>query len=123
LVGFLLQAAALVLLWQSKELLLLVIGGGIYTLGSGIAQPSMYALAADRADPARRGAAMATYTMGFQLGSGVGRVLWGLIIERFGYSVMYACTRVPLMLAIGSVSTAMARSDKRSAPDAAPTPR
>jgi MFS family permease len=104
LVGFMLQLAGLVLLWQSKDLLPLVAGGGVYTLGSGIAQPSMYALAADRADPARRGAAMATYTMGFQLGSGIGAVVGGLIIEQFGYSVMYACSLVPLVAAIGSVS-------------------
>jgi predicted MFS family arabinose efflux permease len=67
----------------------------------GVSQPSLYALAADRSHPARRGAAMATYTMGFQLGSGVGALVWGTTIEWFGYSVMYACTLLPLLAAIG----------------------
>lgn len=111
LAGFALQAAGLLLLWQSKDLLPLVLAGGVYTLGSGIAQPSLYALAADRADPARRGAAMSTYTMGFQLGSGVGAVVWGVVIEQFGYSMMYACTLIPLAAAIGSVTRGMLRGE------------
>ena len=100
MLGFGVQIIGLVCLWQSRELLLLTLGGGLYTLGAGVAQPTLYALAADRAAPERRGAAMATYTMGFQLGSGLGAVLWGTTIEHFGYHVMYACTFVPVLAAI-----------------------
>jgi MFS family permease len=98
--GFGVQMLGLGLVWQSRELAPLIAGGGLYTLGSGISQPSLYALAADRAAPERRGAAMATYTMGFQLGSGLGAVVWGTTIEHLGYQVMYACAFVPLGAAI-----------------------
>jgi MFS family permease len=98
--GFGVQMLGLGLVWQSRELAPLIVGGGLYTLGSGISQPSLYALAADRAAPQRRGAAMATYTMGFQLGSGLGAVVWGTTIEHLGYQVMYACAFVPLGAAI-----------------------
>jgi predicted MFS family arabinose efflux permease len=43
---------------------------------------------------------MATYTMGFQLGSGVGAVFWGSTIQSFGYHVMYGWTFVPLLAAV-----------------------
>ena len=99
--GFGVQMLGLGLVWQSRELAPLILGGGLYTLGSGISQPSLYALAADRAAPQRRGAALAPYTMGFQLGSGLGAVIWGTTIEHFGYQVMYACAFVPLGAAIG----------------------
>ena len=82
---------------------LLIAAGGLYTLGGGMSQPSLYALAADRAAPGRRGAAMATYTMGFQFGGGVGAVLWGTTIEHLGYSVSYACTVLPMLVAMGLV--------------------
>jgi MFS family permease len=108
--GFGVQIVGLVFLWQSQELLLLSIGGGLYTLGSGVSQPTLYALAADRAAPERRGAAMATYTMGFQLGSGLGAVVWGTTIEHFGYHVMYACTFVPVLAAI---ALALAQGKRR----------
>jgi predicted MFS family arabinose efflux permease len=98
--GFGVQILGLALVWQSRELGLLIAGGGLYTLGLGLSQPSMYAMAADRAAPDRRGTAMATYTMGFQLGSGLGAVVWGTTIEHFGYSVAYAGTLVPMAAAI-----------------------
>jgi MFS family permease len=98
--GFGVQMIGLITLWQSSELVLLTLGGALYTLGAGVAQPTLYALAADRAAPARRGAAMATYTMGFQLGSGVGAVFWGSTIQSFGYHVMYGWTFVPLLAAV-----------------------
>jgi MFS family permease len=101
LLGFGIQIGGLIMLWLSADLILLTIGGALYTLGQGVSQPSLYAMAADRADPARRGSAMATYTMGFQLGSGVGAVVWGSTIEHFGYHVMYACTLLPMLAAIG----------------------
>jgi MFS family permease len=103
LFGFAVQLGGLVLLWQSRDLVLLIMAGALYTLGQGMSQPSLYAWAADRAAPTRRGAAMATYTMGFQFGSGVGAVLWGSAIEHVGYSVSYAATGLPMFVAIGLV--------------------
>lgn len=110
MLGFGVQMVGLLTLWQSSELALLTLGGGLYTLGAGVAQPTLYALAADRAAPARRGAAMATYTMGFQLGSGVGAVFWGTTIQNFGYHVMYGWTFVPLL---GAIALALFDRGKR----------
>jgi predicted MFS family arabinose efflux permease len=44
------------------------------------------ALAIDRAEPGRMGAAMATYSLGFQLGLGGGAAVWGVVISQFGFS-------------------------------------
>jgi predicted MFS family arabinose efflux permease len=47
------------------------------------------ALAIDRADPRRMGAAMATYSLGFQLALGAGAAAWGFVIDAFGYPGPY----------------------------------
>jgi predicted MFS family arabinose efflux permease len=77
-----------------------MLGGAVFMLGVGVAQPSLYALAADRAPSDRRGSAMATYTMGFQLGGGIGAVVWGITIEHLGYPAMYVGTLVPIAAAV-----------------------
>lgn len=66
-----------------------VIGGTLYQLGSSIATPAIMALAIDRSDPARRGSAMATYSMGFQIAFSAGSFLWGLAAARLGLPAMY----------------------------------
>jgi predicted MFS family arabinose efflux permease len=47
------------------------------------------ALAIDRADPRRMGAAMATYSLGFQLALGLGAAAWGIVIDAVGYPGPY----------------------------------
>jgi predicted MFS family arabinose efflux permease len=60
------------------------------------------AMAIDRSDPRRMGAAMATYTLGFQLAIGAGAALWGFLIDRFGYPSPYlvAIALQALLLAV-----------------------
>ena len=48
----------------------------------------------DRAEPGRLGATMATYSMGFPLGNGVGAITWGLVITAVGFPA-------PFLLALG----------------------
>ena len=101
--GCVIQLGGLVLLGQSTALVWLVVAGVIVTLGQSITHPSLYALVIDRAPADRRGMALATYTMGFQLGSGVGAVLFGVVIERFGYRVTYLASLLPVLLALAIV--------------------
>jgi predicted MFS family arabinose efflux permease len=64
---------------------LLTLAGSIYALGSSAVSPMSTALAIDRADPQRRGAAMATYSLGYQLGFGLGAAAWGVVIGALGF--------------------------------------
>jgi MFS family permease len=69
----------------SDTVLLLTIAGAIFSASSSFISPTAAAMAIDRADPQRRGGAMATYSMGFPLGNGSGALLWGAVIAAFGF--------------------------------------
>lgn len=112
--GALIQIVGLVLMGQAQDLLGLSLGGVILTLGQSVSHPSLYALVIDRSPAHRRGAALATYTMGFQLGSGVGAVIYGFVIEIFGYRTMYSLSTLPVFLALGITLWSWWRSSRQS---------
>ena len=64
---------------------MLTLGGILYAAAAGFTSPAMMALVMDQSPPARLGSAMATYTLGFQFGSGLGAALWGLMIDSVGF--------------------------------------
>jgi len=99
-VGFALQFAGLVLLGFTPGFWGMIAAGVLTTFGNVCSEPSLYALAIDRAGPNRRGAAMATYTSAFQLGSGVGAMIGGFIIERWAYQALYHAALVPVAVGL-----------------------
>jgi MFS family permease len=101
--GSVIQIVGLILMGQSSELIGLTLGGIVLTLGQSVSHPSLYALVIDRAPAERRGAALATYTMGFQLGSGVGAVVYGFIIQYLGYHTMYQFSLLPVLAALATI--------------------
>jgi predicted MFS family arabinose efflux permease len=68
----------------------LTLGGALTGFGLAATAPSVMALTIDRSRPERRGAALATLSMAFQLAYGGGSVLWGFLMESIGYSATYA---------------------------------
>jgi MFS family permease len=114
--GSIIQIVGLILMGQSGELIGLTGGGIILTLGQSVSHPSLYAMVIDRAPAERRGAALATYTMGFQLGSGVGAVVYGFIIQYLGYHTMYQLSLFPVVIAL--VTTLVVWRKQASANDA-----
>jgi MFS family permease len=98
--GFALQVAGLAVLSASGDLAGIVAGMAVNTVGYAISEPSLYALALDTSPPARRGAAMATVTMAFQLGGGVGAAAIGAMFEFAGYRTAYASLALPATLAL-----------------------
>jgi MFS family permease len=71
----------------SDTVLVLTIAGAIFSASSSFISPTAAAMAIDRADPQRRGGAMATYSMGFPLGNGTGALVWGAVIAVLGFPV------------------------------------
>jgi len=67
----------------------LAVAGVLYAGAAAFTSPTTMALAIDRADPRRMGAAMATYSLGFQLGLGAGAAAWGVLIDAVGYPGPY----------------------------------
>jgi predicted MFS family arabinose efflux permease len=84
-VGAIGGTVALVIAALASDVAMLTLAGAIYAGSSSFVSPTASALAIDRADPQRRGAAMATYSMGFPLGNGAGAVLWGAVIGALGF--------------------------------------
>ncbi|MGH2379898.1 MAG: MFS transporter [Candidatus Limnocylindria bacterium] len=75
----------------------LLLAACIFAIGSCATSPLATAIAIDRADPARRGAAMATYSLGYQLGFGIGGAAWGVMIAAYGYPAPYLGASVGLV--------------------------
>lgn len=70
----------------ANDVFTLAIGGALWALAASVTSPTAMALAIDRAEANRMGAAMATYSLGFQLGFGGGAAVWGAVIAALGFS-------------------------------------
>ena len=87
--GFTLQAGALLLVITVSTLDGIMLSGVLYMLGNSIGSSATLALAMERADPNRRGKAMATFSVSYPLAYGVGSLLTGAAVEAAGYSGMF----------------------------------
>jgi MFS family permease len=88
-IGAVTAMVGLVVAIGASSVIVLTIAGSIHAASVAITSPTTMALAIDRADRDRLGAAMATYTIGFQLGLGVGAAVWGIIIDAAGFPAPY----------------------------------
>ncbi len=98
--GFVSSMLGLYMLLNASGLGMLVAAGAVYAVGQAINAAAIMALAIDMADPHRRGASMATYSLANQLGQGLGAALWGLVIELAGYTGMYLGAMATIALGI-----------------------
>jgi len=87
--GFVAQIAGMALIAGFGTLPLILLGGIFNAAGNAIAGASTLAVAMGLADPERRGAGMATFTISFQLGTGLGSLLAGTLIQLSGFRAMY----------------------------------
>ncbi len=85
IVGAAAAGIALLLAALASSIAVLTIAGVIYAVANGATTPATTALVMDHAPPGRMGSAMATYTLGFQFGSGLGAALWGILIASSGF--------------------------------------
>ena len=79
-------AASLFLLASAESQLMMFVSAGISGLALGGVQISVMALIVDRAPARSRGAAMATYTMAWDVGAVIGGVLLGFIVNETSYA-------------------------------------
>ena len=83
------QLFGLVLIILADGLALILIGGFFASLGTALIGSSATALAMDLVDPRHRGRGMATFSMSFQLGAGVGALISGALADLTGLRSMY----------------------------------
>lgn len=87
--GFLSAAAALLLLAFSTELWMFLIVGVLFGVAFGSLQSGLQTMAVASAPLERRGAANATYFVGFDVGMGLGSIVSGFLVTAVGYAHMY----------------------------------
>jgi MFS family permease len=99
-VGLLLGIVAFAVLSMATGIGWFVAGGVLNGLALSLSQPSLMAVAMDRADPAQMGRAMATYSMFFRAGEAIGAPMAGALIVAFGYPGMYFGAIASLLLGL-----------------------
>jgi len=107
--GLVCAGAAALLLALPPSVPLLAGVAVLFGLGVAAIQPTLMAMAADRAAPAARGAAMGTYTMAFDLGIGLGAAVWGWVIGLAGFSTMFVAAGAVSLLCAAVVARGGAR--------------
>ncbi len=75
--------------------------GLVVGVGIGAAQPSLFAVAADRSQPGERGSAMATIGMALEIGISAGAIIGGMVGQAFGLAGTFVFTgSLPVLGAI-----------------------
>jgi MFS family permease len=92
-------AAMLLLAWLPSTTVLLI-AAALYGLGFGSVQPALQAWAVDKAPGNRKGMANATFFSFFDLGIGIGAIVFGQLAFLFNYSIIY-------IVSAGSVTLSM----------------
>lgn len=95
----LITAAMILLSWLPSTTVMLV-AAALYGLGFGSVQPALQAWSVEKAAPNRKGMANATLFSFFDLGVGVGAMIFGQLAGWFGYGSIY-------IAAAGSVAFSM----------------
>ena len=114
--GFVGMAIGLVFIILAHNLAMLLVGGVFTSLGAAINSSATTALAMDLANPARRGKAMATFSISFQLGAGIGALIAGAIADLSGYRGMYVGSLAIILLGLLVVALAWRLLDAAGTP-------
>src|SRR5690625_5546105 len=91
--------AMLLLAWL-PNMTTMIIAGALYGLGFGSVQPALQAWAVDKALPNRKGMANATFFSFFDLGVGVGAMLFGQLAFMYNYGIIYIVSACSVLLAL-----------------------
>ncbi|PAV31484.1 MFS transporter [Virgibacillus profundi] len=96
---FFIFIAMLLLSWL-PDMTTMLIAAGIYGLGFGSVQPALQAWAVDQAPGNRKGMANATFFSFFDLGIGIGAIVFGQLAFMYGYGVIYATSAGSVLLSM-----------------------
>jgi MFS family permease len=80
---------ALFVLSSASSLIVMLAVAVLYGISVAAMQPALQAMVVDRAKPHERNAAMGTFTMAWDLGTGIGCYMWGVVAQAVGFELMY----------------------------------
>ncbi len=99
-IGCMCICSSLIVVAQASTISHLIIGGILYGIGFGMAQPTIHALCIRSAPPEKRGAANATYWTAYDVGIFLGSIIWGLVVALVGYHLMFYLNIIPMAIAL-----------------------
>lgn len=103
--------AMLLLAWLPNNTVLFT-AAILYGSGFGAIQPALQAWSVQEAPVNRRGMANAIFFSFFDLGIGIGAILFGLIGHAFGYSVIYIASALSILISMFSYFAFLAKETK-----------
>lgn len=98
--GAVLILIAMILLAWLPNTTVMLIAAGIYGLGFGSVQPALQAWAVDQAPSNRKGMANATFFSAFDLGIGIGAIVFGQLAFMYGYYTIYIASAGSVILSL-----------------------
>lgn len=107
--GLCAQLAGLILIIAADGLTLMVAGGVLVAIGMAMIGATTTALAIDLSDQKSRGRAMATYSISYQLGAGIGAIVAGALADLVGLRGMYVGSAVITVCGLMILATAWQR--------------
>jgi MFS family permease len=105
-IGQIAQLLGLALILAASELTLILIGGTAFSFGSALIGSTTTALAMDLANPRQRGQAMATFSVSFQIGVGIGAIVAGALADLVNLAAMYVGGIAITVLGMGLLARA-----------------
>ncbi|OFO55897.1 MFS transporter [Nosocomiicoccus sp. HMSC059G07] len=97
--GMIMITVAMFMMFSMTSATTLYIAAILYGLGFGFVQPALQAMAVNRAASNRRGMANATFFSFFDLGVGLGALIFGFVSDLFGYSYIYLISAISIIIA------------------------
>jgi MFS family permease len=82
-------------------------GVATYGIGFALLFPALMAFVADRVSDSQKGAALATFTMFFDFGSGIGTYVVGLLADEFGFTAAFGLPALMCFVASMAVAAAL----------------
>ena len=98
--GMVVIAGAILVIANSKTLPIVLVGAFLSALGNGFVNPGLHALCIQTESPARRAVASNTLYAGIDLGSWVGPIWGGTVVNYSNYSTAIMSGLIPLGLAL-----------------------
>jgi len=89
-IGLAAQLIGLLFIAFAQALPQILAGGFFVALGSAMIGSTTTALAMDLSNPQSRGRGMATFSISYQIGAGIGAIISGALADAFGLRAMYA---------------------------------
>lgn len=98
--GMFSMGLTMVILWAAVSLPVVILAGALYGMAFGSVQPVLQAMSIANVPPERRGAATGTFMLFFDVGIGLGAILWGIVAHAVGYGMMYLLAGIPIIISL-----------------------